>query len=77
MEINQGRLNNLNKNTALAQELAAVLLDDAAVKNYLRTRNISFAFSLSNELLISDETPIAETQTQEEALTDESVALNA
>lgn len=71
MEINNGRFNNLLKNTALAQELADVLLDDAVVKSYLRTRKMSFAFSAGNELLITDETPVP---VAEELLEAEAVA---
>jgi hypothetical protein len=59
MEINRGRINNLIKNSALAKELADVLLEDNAMKAILRTRNISFAFIGGNELIITDETPAA------------------
>ncbi|XVJ67842.1 MAG: hypothetical protein HEQ40_17290 [Lacibacter sp.] len=59
MEINKGRMNNLLKNTALAKELADVLLDDAVTGSLLRTRNISFSFNGNCELTITDETPIA------------------
>lgn len=59
MEINKGRMNNLLKNTALAKELADVLLDDAVTGSLLRTRNISFSFSGNCELTITDETPVA------------------
>jgi hypothetical protein len=59
MEINKGRMNNLLKNTALAKELADVLLDDAVTGSLLRTRNVSFSFNGNCELSITDETPIA------------------
>lgn len=52
-------MNNLLKNTALAKELADVLLDDAVTGSLLRTRNISFSFNGNCELTITDETPIA------------------
>lgn len=59
MEINRGRMNNLLKNTALAKELADVLLDDTVTNSLLRTRNLSFSFNGNCELTITDETPLA------------------
>lgn len=69
MEINRGRMNNLLKNTALAKELADVLLDDTVTGSLLRTRNFSFAFNGNSELTITGETPApAETAVIEETV---------
>ena len=72
MEINKGRMNNLLKNTALAKELADVLLDDPVTSKLLRARNMSFSFNGNSELTITDETPLAvETGNLEETVDSE------
>lgn len=76
MEINRGRINNLIKNSALAKELADVLLEDNAMKAILRTRNICFAFTGGNELIITDETPAA-TETIEQKENEEATEVES
>ena len=66
LEINKGRMNNMLPNTVLAKDLAEALLDDTMVTGMLRTRNISFSFTGDMELIIRDETPVAEPETEEQ-----------
>ena len=66
LEINKGRMNNMLPNTVLAKDLAEALLDDSMVAGMLRTRNISFSFTGDMELIIRDETPVAEPETEEQ-----------
>jgi hypothetical protein len=66
LEINKGRMNNMLPNTVLAKDLAEALLDDTMVTGMLRARNISFSFTGDMELIIRDETPVAEPETEEQ-----------
>jgi hypothetical protein len=74
LEINKGRMNNMLPNTVLAKDLAEALLDDTMVTSMLRTRNISFSFTGDMELIIRDETPVAEPETEEQVPEEETAA---